>query len=340
MVEMVGKDSQLRNKTYFVKMRNLRGLHHEVYEDFESEILQHTGWVPIKGSINFLEKIFENYFLEKLIHRKFFFNLPRLNSDRILFASLSGIEYIKIFQHFSFKSRVKAIYQFDSWTHDNALNENAFRSFKINLSFLSIKKAAEYFNSRGIPNFIAYWVPEAINSKNFSWSELAERKIDILQYGRRWEWVHKKLFPFCNRHNINYQYPAADKRISPQFKNRKELAHALSRTKIAICVPRTITHPENFDLDTVTTRYFECMASKCLVLGRAPKDLIELFGYNPVVEVDCNDICRQVKYLITNYHKYSDMIERNYDEILRKHQWKHRINEMKRIIYEAYSCPL
>jgi len=315
-----------------ITMRYKRGMHADVYEDFEADILKYTGWKAVKGSLNIFERVFEKYFLPRLKYRTFQFNLPGLNRNRILFASLSGSEYIKIFQHYIFQSKLKIIYQFDSWTHDNVINENAFRSFRINIAFISIKKAAEYFNSLNIPDFKAYWMPEAVTCDRYHACDYSEKEIDILQFGRRWEWLHEQLIPCCQAIKINYQYPKESGNVKRQFKNREELLNGLSKTKIAICVPKTITHPDTYDLSTVTSRYFECMASKCLILGHAPQDLINSFGYNPVVEADHSMIYSQVKHILDHFTEFIPLIEKNYRNVKQNHQWKNRIADMERVI--------
>jgi hypothetical protein len=307
-------------------------MHTDVYEDFETDILKYTDWKAVKGSMNILERVFEKYLLPRLKYRTFPFDLPGLNLNKILFASLSGIEYIKIFQHYMFQAKLKVIYQFDTWTHDNIINENAFRSFKINLAFMSIRGASDYFNSINIPDFKAYWIPEAINSSSYRFCEYGEKNIDVLQYGRQWEWLHDQILSFCKAHKINYLHTKESGNVNRQFKDREELIDALSKTKIAICVPKTITHPEIYDLSTVTTRYFECMSSKCLILGHAPEDLINLFGYNPVIEVDYSASQDQLKYLFDHYIDFVPLIEKNYEITKEKHQWKNRIIDMEGII--------
>jgi hypothetical protein len=122
--------------------------------------------------------------------------------------------------------------------------------------------------------------------------------------------------------------------LKHQFENHQELKNGLARTKIAVCVPKTMTHPETYDLPTVTTRYFECMASKCLILGHAPRDLVTLYGYNPVVEVDESDPFGQIRSLLDRFADYVPLIERNYDETREKHQWKNRMMEIENIMTE------
>lgn len=328
---MTGRPSV--DRKFIVTMRHKRGMHTGVYEDFEADLIQYTGWNPVQGSIDILERVFEKFFLPRLRYRTFPFNLPRLRRNTLYFATLSGIEYIKIFQHYSFQAGLKAIYQFDSWTHDNAVNENAFRSFGINIAFVSIRGAAEYFDTLGIPGFRAHWIPEAVNCDRYRWLDYGDKHVDFLQYGRRWDWLHERLLPFCRSRSLRYQYPQVMDHDKSQFMSREALLDALAETRIAICVPKTITHPGTHDLPALTTRYFECMASKCLILGHAPEDLIALFGYNPVVEVDRSDPDGQLAYLWEHYREYLPLIEKNYRTTKEKHQWKNRIILMKEIVH-------
>jgi spore maturation protein CgeB len=175
-------------------------------------------------------------------------------------------------------------------------------------------------------------MPEAICSDSYCFMEYNKKNIDVLQYGRRWEWLHKQILPFCRENDIHYTYPQENGDTKFRFKNRDELIDDLSRTKIAICVPRTITQPDIFDLSALTTRYFECMSSKCLILGHAPDDLIALYGYNPVVEVDYLQPLDQIRYLLDHFNDYVPLIERNYKITKERHQWKNRITDMRNIM--------
>lgn len=322
----------LSEKTMLVRMRFKRGAHCDVYEDFEESIVRYTGWKSVKGTINILERIFEKIFLPRLAYREFPFDIRCLNQKKILFATLSGIEYIKIFQRYVCKAKLKAIYQFDTWTHDNAVNEHAFRSFKINIAFLSIRKAVEYFNSLGIPDFRAYWIPEAVSCDKYRSLPYKQKMIDVLQYGRRWEGLHKKLVPFCNQKEILYRYPEKDFNGKEHLGTREDLINSLAAAKIAVCVPKSITHSQIYDLETITTRYFEGMASKCLLWGHAPADLCDILGYNPVIEIDELNPEAQLLDILDRYDDFIDLIERNYMLVSEKHQWKNRVEEMVKII--------
>ncbi|OQW97981.1 MAG: hypothetical protein BWK74_05560, partial [Desulfobacteraceae bacterium A6] len=57
------------DRTYLVTMRQKRGIHADVYEDFEKDIIKYTDWKAVKGSINILERVFEKYILPRLKYR-------------------------------------------------------------------------------------------------------------------------------------------------------------------------------------------------------------------------------------------------------------------------------
>jgi spore maturation protein CgeB len=74
------------------------------------------------------------------------------------------------------------------------------------------------------------------------------------------------------------------------------------------------------------------MASKCLIVGHAPKEMVELFGYQPVIEIDWKDPTGQIEYLLQNFDLHIPLIERNYREVMTKHTWADRFSQIKHIL--------
>ena len=315
----------------FIKIRKSHGGHMDVYDDFEKQLMEISGWKFIKSPNKYVQRIFQSLILPKLKQRQFNFNLPHVRSPKYLFALLSGTEYSKIFLQYSFKAKLKVLYMFDPWTILNQLNENALRSYKVNIAFISAKQAVSYFNSINIPGFKAYWIPEAINSSLCKYSNYTEKNIDVIQYGRQWKWLHDKIEPFCNAQKINYSFQT-------KFEPRNVILDTIAKSKITVCVPRILTHPEQGTLSTLTWRYFECMSSKCLIWGKAPSELVELFGYNPVIEIDMENPEKQLQELIANYSSYIPLIEKNYALVIAKHQWNNRIDDMLEILNKKLLC--
>ena len=320
-------------KYYFIKIRKSYGRHTDVYVDFEEQIQLTTGWKPIKAANKYFQRIY-NIIISPLFKKRILnFDLNLTFNKKCLFAIISGTQYSKIFLNYSFKAKKKVIYMFDPWPPLNDLNENAFRSFKINVAIFPSKQAVEYFNSRGINNFKSYYVPEGVQSDKYKFKNYSEKEIDLFQYGRQWKWLHEKLAVYTDKNNIRYEYNKFEAQSSTTFMDRNTFVETLSNAKVAVCVPRNITHPELVDsLSTLTTRYFECMSSKCLIWGKAPDELINLFGYNPVIEVDMENPDKQLSEILSNYNSYIPLIEKNYANVIANHQWKNRIENIMSIL--------
>jgi hypothetical protein len=60
--------------------------------------------------------------------------------------------------------------------------------------------------------------------------------------------------------------------------------------------------------------------------------MTELFGYNPVVEIDWTDPTGQIESLLKNFHLHIPLIERNYREVVEKHTWANRFDQIKQIL--------
>ena len=79
-------------------------------------------------------------------------------------------------------------------------------------------------------------------------------------------------------------------------------------------------------------RYLQSMASKCLILGHAPAEMIKLFGYNPVIEIDWDHAEEQIEDILQHFHLHIPLIERNYKAVLANHTWVHRFHQIKKIL--------
>jgi len=76
------------------------------------------------------------------------------------------------------------------------------------------------------------------------------------------------------------------------------------------------------------------MASKCLVLGKAPEEMIQLFGYNPVVEVNMENPAEQSIEILENYENYNELIEMNYKTVVEYQTWAKRWDQISTILSE------
>jgi hypothetical protein len=199
-----------------------------------------------------------------------------------------------------------------------------FKRQRVRIAFFSARQSAEHF-AKALPNMKSVWLPEATDPSEYcpskSWSE---RDIDVLELGRKNNRFHRKIAePLAKGNKVHLFERVAGEIIFP---DRDALVQGLARSKISTCFPSSQTHPERAgSVETVTHRYFESMASKCLIIGHAPRELTDLFGYNPVIEVEEGREFEQIDSLLSNLESYADLIEKNYNRLLQVGTWKSRV---------------
>ncbi|RZK61035.1 MAG: glycosyltransferase family 1 protein, partial [Pedobacter sp.] len=160
-----------------------------------------------------------------------------------------------------------------------------------------------------------------------------ERKIDVLEFGRMYDEYHDLIKAPLTTHQKNHIFRTPDKYFL--FADKSAFTAALADSKIVICVPSNITNPERSEfISSMTLRYLQAMASKCLVVGLLPSDMEEVFGYNPIVEIDISRAGEQLLEILENYGDYESLIEKNYQSVVAHHQWKNRWVEMEQTIKE------
>jgi Glycosyl transferases group 1 len=217
-------------------------------------------------------------------------------------------------------------YCFDCWAPEWDRWESLFRRHRIRLAFFTARRAAEHF-ARRRPQMKAIWVPEAVDPQQYDGSKpLAERRIDILELRRKHEQFHNSIRGGLEEAHKVHKFARPFEMIFP---TAAELRQGFADTKISVCFPRSITHPEwsgNFEnVETVTFRYFESFASRCVVVGHCPRELEDLFGYNPIVEIEPGRELEQILSVLEHIQDYELLVERNYKRLLETSTWELRV---------------
>lgn len=147
------------------------------------------------------------------------------------------------------------------------------------------------------------YCPEAVDTSLFQGGkQLSERTTDMFEYGRG-----------CKRTYSQEQFHAL-----------------LTDSKLTIALPRSITHPElTGDIETLTQRYWECMLSRIVMVGHAPKELIDLVGYNPVIEMDKEHVNEHIQVILAHIEDYQDLVDKNRETALRVGDWTLRVCQVK-----------
>jgi hypothetical protein len=225
---------------------------------------------------------------------------------------------------------LKSIYLFDAWEPRFYAVARYILDYRVDLVFFSSRQATEHF-SRTLPEVESHWVPEAIRSEDYYWHTQALKDIDVLQFGRKYDWYHEQIIDYCKHKKLKYLFE--ETQGNTIFPTRREFLNGLARARISICVPCNITHPaRSGSVSTMTMRYLQSMAAKCLIVGVLPDDMKDLFDYCPLVEIDFKDPVEQLDKILNNFDSYLALVERNYLEVISKHHWKNRMEEIERVL--------
>lgn len=194
-------------------------------------------------------------------------------------------------------------------------------------TFLCTSSQVCKYVAEKLPHIRIIHVPEGINPTGYmDGGPLEGRRTDILQIGRLMQPVHKAILQMRRTApHISYLYPKEpDQLVFPDFPS---LCAGLASSKIVICYPRCRTHPEMAgDVETLTQRYWECMLSGALIVGHAPAELVDLLGYNPVIELQTDgDIRTRLLHILNNIGAYQELADKNLYSAREKAPWDIRM---------------
>jgi hypothetical protein len=292
----------------------------DFWQDVEKGKDENTIFVSKNDTFSLLFK-YIYHFLEYL---PFSFRLPSFRFFRkkdTCFAIILGPDFSQFLTHKLAGDEI-VVYMMDAWPSYHPRIEKAIKILGIKTIFFSSRQVADIFREKGVLEH-SIWLPEAVRIDKFYTQSQDKKDIDVLNFGRKWDEHHDKIVKVLEEAQISYIYEKIKGVIV--LPTREDFLNALSRAKITICVPSNITHPERSGaISTITMRYFQCMASKTIVLGVAPEELKDLFGYNPILEINVAQPVEQIKNILDNLGQYSSLIEKNYQMVKEKHTWVNR----------------
>lgn len=165
---------------------------------------------------------------------------------------------------------------------------------------------------RKIPYLESLVVTEGIDMNLYpAGKELMARDIDYYSFGR----IPQKIS------NLRFN----NLKTASNGSN-EDLHYALQNAKITIAVPRCDVIDGCHE--TLTQRYWECMLSRIVMVGRAPKELIGLIGYDPVIPVDYNNFEGQLSSIVEHIEEYQSLVDKNREIALRLSPWEIRMRQV------------
>lgn len=173
------------------------------------------------------------------------------------------------------------------------------------------------------PDINICYLPEAIETNLYKeGKKLTNRKYDYLEFGRCCNYVDTNSLP----KGVNV---LSSRNENGALATRDMLIEALADSRITICLPRNVNQPEIAQgVETLTQRYWECMLSRVVIIGKAPKELIDIIGYNPVIELDRENFAKQVSNILNHIDDYQELVDKNREIALTHGDWKKRMETM------------
>jgi hypothetical protein len=231
------------------------------------------------------------------------------------------------------------VYAFDCWPALYGRWAKFFRRHRMRLAFFSARQSAEHF-AKALPDMESIWLPEAVEPAIYDGDKpLDQRSIDVLELGRRSDAYHDQIVAPLARAGRLHRFQSAPGQII--FPTTEELAAGFADAKVSVCFPSSMTHPQRSgDVETVTHRYFESFASGCIVVGHAPRELVDLFGYNPVIEADMNDAVGQIEGILREPAAHAALVARNRQRVMEVGTWDARVRTLLELLAaRGYATP-
>ncbi len=227
----------------------------------------------------------------------------------------------------------------DVWPSTWLQMQHDFQRFKVRTVLVTVREVAEMINSE-MNGIKALWVPEGIKTSLYhKGEELQSRPYDILELGRQMKPYHQMLERLNKEGKLEgwtTSFITRDGRVQKErltFPDNETLYRQLPKYKLMVCFPQCDTNPFRAGhIETLTQRYWEAMLSGCLIIGRAPQELIDLIGYNPVVNVNWDNPEDQLIDIIVNISKYQELVDTNLEAAQLNAPWEKRLNSINEFL--------
>lgn len=214
----------------------------------------------------------------------------------------------------------------DCWPEHYDLVERWLRRHKIKTAIFTSRQEMEAIKQR-IPELEILWCHEGIDAdKYIAGEDLTSRSIDVLEFGR----ANQRLLGDSMsvlQDTCNFVCTMKDGRY---IYSEDELPKVMADAKVTLCFPRCMTHSELAGgVETLTQRYWEAMLSRMVIVGHAPQELIDVCGYNPVIELPLDEASTNpssfILDILGHILDYQELVDKNREFALRHASWENKM---------------
>lgn len=191
---------------------------------------------------------FKNFTLKFLL----FFKINIRNNSNSRSLSILMGPYFGVLIPYIFLFGKNYLYLFDAWPKYHIRIANAANLFNIKIIFFSSSQATNLFNNSKF-GINGIWVPEGICSRGYYFNDFSDKKIDVLEFGRKYNLYHDKIKKSLDMYGYVHYYEESTDNVV--FRTHKSFVDGLANSKISICIPSNITHPLRAEgISTMTLR--------------------------------------------------------------------------------------
>lgn len=213
---------------------------------------------------------------------------------------------------------------------------------RVKTTIFSSRQTAERMRE-ALPNINIIWCAEAVDDSVYDKGKLLkDREIDLLEFGRSNDRIinaEKLEQVWIGENSLNH---VCTKQHGKFIYANEQLYQAMGNAKVTIALPRSMTQPEIAgDIETLTQRYWECMFSRMVMVGHAPKELIDFIGYNPVIELtDKISPEELIANVIEHIEDYQSLVDKNRETAERLGSWNVRMKWLMKELSNSYLVSL
>lgn len=293
---------------------------------------------PYSHGINFKMQVYDawvkaggqtmkSHYPWRMFHRfAFDYEFPTIRKSKDI-AQLRFVEPVSInFDTFPDYARYEIIpFIWDCWPKYFDKTCDWFKRHEVRTAIFTSSQTAERMRQR-FPKMNILTLTEGINTDLYNQGEeLRKRIIKVYEIGSVKRGYFKKKYP--NEYSLLYNAPGNwDLATTEGFKKH------LENTKLTIIFPKSITEPDTaLGIETMTQRYWECMLSRIVMVGHAPKELTELLGYNPVIELNQESELSHINQILNDIEessKYQELVNKNRNSALQYASWDIRMTHI------------